>query len=369
MQSEMVSGALIAWLGLAIGIVFGFVGNKTNFCTLGAVSDIVNMGDWTRMRMWLMAIGVATLGVWAMTVTGLVDTSKSIYASSRLSWLSHLVGGLAFGVGMALASGCTSKTLIRIGGGNLKSLVVFFVLGVSAYVTLKGVFGVWRVNTLDAVAVDLGTAQDLSSMVSLGLGLDRATTIRWLPALVGVVLLAFSLANREARRRDALLGGIVVGALVVAGWYVTGHIGFVKEHPDTLEPAYIATNGNRPESLSLVAPFAYTLELLMFWSDQSKHVTFGIATAIGMVVGSLAYAIGSRTYREESFPSATDLKRHIVGSVLMGFGGITALGCTIGQGLTGVSTLAIGSFITLAAIVVGAAVMMKIDYWRLMREA
>ncbi len=157
-------------------------------------------------------------------------------------------------------------------------------------------------------------------------------------------MLVFSLASRSARTFDSLLGGIAVGLIVVGGWYVTGHVGYVAEHPETLQEAFIATNSNRPESLSLVAPFAYTLELLMFWSDKSKHVTFGIATALGIVAGSLAYALLSRTYREESFPNAQDLKRHILGAILMGFGGITALGCTIGQGLSGVSTLAIGSF-------------------------
>ncbi|MCO5107025.1 MAG: YeeE/YedE family protein [Burkholderiaceae bacterium] len=369
MDTALPSATLIAWLGFGLGAVFGFVGNKTNFCTMGAVSDIVNMGNWTRMRMWLLAIAVAIVGVWAMQLLGLVDTRKSIYTGSNLMWLSNLVGGLLFGIGMTLASGCTSKTLIRIGGGNLKSLVVFVVLGISAYVTLKGVFGVWRVNTLDTVSVKLAGSQDLPTLLASALGLERAGIELWLPLAIGALLLAFVLSSREAWTLDALLGGIVVGLTVVGGWYVTGHVGYVAEHPDTLQEAFIATNSNRAESLSLVAPFAYTLELLMFWSDASKHVTFGIATALGIVAGSLAWALISRTYREESFPSAADLKRHILGAILMGFGGITALGCTIGQGLSGVSTLALGSIITFLSLCAGAALMMKIDYWRLMREA
>ena len=369
MDTVLPSATLIAWLGFALGAIFGFVGNKTNFCTMGAVSDIVNMGDWTRMRMWLLAIAVAVLGVWAMQTGGLVDTRKSIYTGSNLMWMSNIVGGLLFGIGMTLASGCTSKTLIRIGGGNLKSLVVFVVLGISAYVTLKGLFGVWRVNTIDTFSVRLTTTQDLPTLLSSGLGMERTAIELWLPLAIGALLLAFVLSSREARGADALLGGIVVGLTVVGGWYVTGHLGFVAEHPDTLEEAFIATNSNRPESLSLVAPFAYTLELLMFWSDTSKHVTFGIATALGIIAGSLAWALISRTYREESFPNAADLKRHILGAILMGFGGITAFGCTIGQGLSGLSTLAVGSLLTFLSLVGGAALMMKIDYWRLMREA
>ncbi|HLS54894.1 MAG TPA: YeeE/YedE family protein [Zeimonas sp.] len=369
MDTALPSATLIVWLGFALGAVFGFVGNKTNFCTMGAVSDVVNMGNWTRMRMWLLAIAVAVIGVWALQRLGLVDTRKSIYTGANLMWMSNVVGGLLFGIGMTLASGCTSKTLIRIGGGNLKSVVVFVVLGISAYVTLKGLFGVWRVNTLDKVSVALGSSQDLPTLLAAGLGVDRAGLESWLPLAVAALLLAFVLSNREMWSFDALLGGIVVGLTVIGGWYVTGHVGHIAEHPETLEEAFIATNSNRAESLSLVAPYAYTLELLMFWSDTSKHVTFGIATALGIVAGSLAWALISRTYREESFPNAADLKRHIVGAILMGFGGITAFGCTIGQGLSGVSTLALGSIITFLSLVAGAALMMKIDYWRLMREA
>ena len=305
MQEALPSAALIVWLGFGLGAIFGFVGNMTNFCTMGAVSDIVNMGDWTRMRMWLLAIAVAVLGVWAMQVGGIVDVRKSIYTLPNLVWASNIVGGLLFGIGMTLASGCTSKTLIRIGGGNLKSLVVFVVLGVSAYVTLKGVFGVFRVGTLDRLSLKVGKSQDLPSLVSGWTGLSQPTLELWLPLAIGIALLAFVLSSRHVWRRDALLGGVVVGLLVVGGWYVTGHLAYVQEHPNTLEEAFIATTANRPESLSLVAPFAYTLELLMFWSDTSRHVTFGIATALGIVVGSLAYADRKSTRLNSSHSSVS----------------------------------------------------------------
>ncbi len=369
MDDSLVSPLVITGLGFLLGWVFGYVGNRTNFCAMGAVSDIVNFSDWTRMRMWTLAMAVAILGVAVLQLSAQIDVGRSIYAGATVPWLSHVIGGLMFGVGMSLASGCTSKTLIRIGGGNLKSLVVFLVLAVSAYMTLKGLFGVWRARLLDPVTLQFDSPQTLGALLAAPLGLDVAQTAILVPLAIGAALLLFSLSSAAGRKGEVLFGGIVIGLVVVAGWYVTGHVGFVAEHPETLEPAWIATNGNRPESLSLVAPYAYSLELMMFWSDSSRHVTFGIATAIGIVVGSLTYALLSRTYREETFPDATDLKRHILGGVLMGAGGITALGCTVGQGLTGVSTLALGSFITTAAIIIGSAIMIKIDYWRIMREA
>src|SRR5688572_13130804 len=143
----------VLWASFALAVAFGAIAQRTHFCTMGAVSDIVNMGDWSRMRMWVLAIGIAMIGTAVLAWAGWIDPARTIYTASRLNWLSALVGGALFGFGMVLASGCGSKTLVRIGAGNLKSLVVFVFLGLSAYMTLRGLFGVVRVNTVDAVAV------------------------------------------------------------------------------------------------------------------------------------------------------------------------------------------------------------------------
>jgi uncharacterized protein len=158
----------VLWASFALAVVFGAIAQRTHFCTMGAVADIVNMGDWTRMRMWVLAMGVAMLGFNAMVALGWVEARHSLYAGPRLIWLSNLLGGLMFGFGMVLASGCGSKTLVRIGGGSLKSLVVFVVLGVAAYATLRGITAVVRVGSIDTAAIALPAGQDLPSLLAAG---------------------------------------------------------------------------------------------------------------------------------------------------------------------------------------------------------
>jgi uncharacterized membrane protein YedE/YeeE len=324
---------------------------------MGAVSDWVNMGDLSRMRMWLLAIAVALLGSSVLAASGVIDLSKSIYPGPNFTWLSYIVGGFLFGVGMTLGSGCGSKTLIRIGTGNLKSLIVYVFLGIAAYMTLKGLLGAFRAGVLEKATLTLPQGQDLPALLSV----NRAL----LAALIGGALIVFVYWSKEFRASfDYTLGGVVTGLVVVGGWYVSGVLGHVAEDPKTLQEAFVATNTGRMESFSFVSPLAYTLEYLMFWSDRSRVITYGIASAAGVIAGSAAYALATRTFRWEGFRDAEDTANHIVGGILMGFGGITALGCTIGQGITGFSTLALGSIITFVAIVAGSAATMKYQYWR-----
>jgi uncharacterized protein len=367
MQNAAHLPALVCGLAFGLAVVFGAVANRVNFCTMGAVADIVNFGDWRRMRMWLLAIAVATLGAGALQAAGLVDLTKSIYTGSRVSWLSLLVGGFLFGFGMTLGSGCGSKTLIRLGGGSLKSLVVLVFLAIAAYMTLRGVFALWRANGLDPLRFDVGglgaAASDLPTIVT-ALGGGAAAKL-WVPVAVAIALAVCVLVDREFRgAREMVIGGIVIGAVIVGGWYISAHLGYLAEDPATLEERFVATNSGRAESFSFVGPVAYLLELLLFWTDQSRTLTFGIAGVLGVVVGSAATALATRTFQWEGFGSVEDVANHVVGGILMGFGGVTALGCTIGQGLTGVSTLAIGSFLAFGGIIAGAVAANKYQGWR-----
>ena len=363
MSEGMNPATLVVWGGFVLAFVFGAVANKTNFCTMGAISDVVNMEHWGRMRMWLLTIAVAVIGANLLHYFGLIDLSKSVYQRPVLPWLSLLLGGALFGVGMTIAAGCTNKNLVRVGGGSLRSVVVLTVLAISAYMTLKGLFGQWRASFLDPVSIDLSqwgmSNQSLSTLLAKATGLPDKTALLVTMTVVGLGLLAFVFKDKRFRGNlSHVFGAVVLGLLVVAAWYLTGHLGH-GEDPETMETVYFATNTRTLESMSFVAPVAYNLEMLMMWTDKSLRMTFGIASAIGVVLGSFVYAISTRQFRWEGFASMEDLRTQLVGAVLMGFGGVTAIGCTIGQGLSGVSTLAIGSFLALTGIVGGAVATMK----------
>ena len=220
----------VLWGSFVLAVVFGAIAQRTHFCTMGAVSDIVNMGDYTRMRQWALAAGVATLGFGVLVYTGLVDPAKTLYASNRWLWLSGLVGGLMFGFGMVLASGCGNKTLVRIGGGSLKSLVVFLVIAIASFATLRGITAVLRVATVDRVAVDMAGGASLPGLLAAA-GLDTPSAALVAALVVGGALSAWALMTRESWRLDNLLAGLGLGLIVVGAWWLSGHVGFIAEHP------------------------------------------------------------------------------------------------------------------------------------------
>lgn len=358
----------VLWAAFVVSVLFGVIAQRTHFCTMGAISDIVNMGDWTRMRMWGMAVGVAMLGFAFMVWLGWIDPSKTIYASGRIIWLSALVGGALFGFGMVLASGCGSKTLVRVGGGSLKSLVVFVVMGVASFATLRGVTAVLRNDTVDKVAFELAPGSGLPQLLAAGTGWSVPSVTLWLSLAVGGALVLWALVGEGFRRVDNVIAGLGIGATVAGMWWVSGRLGFVAEHPETLEAVYLASNTGRMESLTFTAPMAYALDWLMFFSDRSKVLTLGVASVAGVVAGAFAYALVTRSFRWEGFRDTRDTALHLVGAVCMGVGGVTAMGCTVGQGLSGLSTLSLTSVIAVTGIVAGALGGFRFQLWLLERD-
>jgi uncharacterized membrane protein YedE/YeeE len=352
-----------------LSFAFGAIAQRTHFCTMGALSDAFNMGDTARLRQWALAAGVAIVGFWALAAAGQVDPAKTLYGGNRWIWLSATVGGVLFGFGMVLASGCGSKNLVRIGGGSLKAVIVFLVLGLSAFATLKGITAVVRVATVDRAAIEFAAPALLPVGLATLSGLELRTAGLLAALLLGGGLVLWALASRDFRNFDNLLAGFGIGLVIVAAWWVSGHLGYLAEHPETLEESFLATNSGRAEALSFVAPIAYTLDWLLFFSDKSKLLTVGIVSVLGVIAGSAAMALARRDFRWEGFGGTEDVANHLAGGALMGVGGVTAMGCTIGQGLSGLSTLSATSFVAVAAIVGGAWLAFRYQVWRLERMA
>jgi uncharacterized membrane protein YedE/YeeE len=381
--------AFMLWTVFGLALIMGAVVNKTNFCTMGAVSDLVNIGDSGRFRAWLLAIAVATLGVTVFETLGLVDLSSSFppYRAGQLLWAEHLLGGFMFGIGMTLASGCGNKCLVRIGGGNLKSIMVMIVIGVIAYFMLspfpgsdKTLFSLLFYDWMRPLSVNVGASQDLGYLIG-GESVETARMI--VGGAIGVLLLWFIFKSADFRSSfDNILGGAVVGLAILAAWYLTSNIsinaddeiyslgGYYEEWDMLAESDEGKPVQGRPlsvQSFTFINPMGQTVGFAGKGFEKTL-LTFGIMAFLGVVAGSLLWSLLSRSFRFEWFSSFRDFVNHLVGAVLMGFGGTLALGCTIGQGITGLSTLAVGSFITFVAIVFGSALTMKMQYYRMVYE-
>lgn len=374
----------------AIALIMGAVVNKTNFCTMGAVSDWVNMGDTGRFRAWLLAMAVAMIGALVLEGTGIINLNDTFpaYRGPNLIWLQNILGGVMFGIGMTLASGCANKTLVRLGGGNIKALFVVAVMGIAAYfmifpfpgsdqTLMSLVFLPWIQKT----DVHLAVGQDLGSLVSP----QHALVARlWIGSVIAALVLFFVFRSRDFRRNfDNILGGLVVGGAVVAAWYFTSTIHLqglfdtvslrnyvanwgMTDHPaGAIQPIRSAFVG--VQSFTFVNPTGQVAGFVGYGFSKAFW-TFGVAALFGVIAGSFLWAVVTRGFRFEWFASVSDFIKHVVGAALMGIGGVLALGCTIGQGVTGISTLAVGSFLAFASIVFGSALTMKVQFYKMVYE-
>ncbi|MCG6871806.1 MAG: YeeE/YedE family protein [Gammaproteobacteria bacterium] len=347
----------IALLGFIAAAVMGAVANKTHFCSMGAISDWVHMGAKGRMGAWFGAIGIAILGTQALALWWDVDIGASRYLSTNFTWLSYVVGGILFGIGMTLAAGCGQRNLVRVGGGNLRALVVLIIMGITAYATMRGFLALARIEWLEPSALDLTalglTTQGLPAFVGQWTGIEDTRMLTMgLAAIFGLGLVAFALRQADFRGSfDNVFAAVVIGGVIIAGWYITGVLG-----NDDFEPVPV-------ESISFIASVGNSINYLMTYTGST--INFGIAVVGGMIFGSFLYALLSGNFRWETFSNRSEMITHLWGGALMGTGGVLSLGCTIGQGVTGFSTLAVGSMIALASIMLGSAATMKVQYYML----
>lgn len=348
-------------------MVMGAVVNKTNFCTMGAVSDWVNMEDKGRLRAWILAMAVAMGGLVLMEGSGLfvypAEAGQTFppYRTAGLAWGRYILGGFIFGIGMTLGSGCGNKTLIRIGGGNLKSIIVLIVGAIVAYIMLHtDFFGLYMLPWISATTLDLAargiSGQDIGSIIG------ASTTIKIvIGAGIALAMLWFVFKDSDFRSSsDNILSGVVVGLAVIIGWYITGS----EMGQAWMEDASFSDNPPTRvavQSFTFISPMGDTARAILN-PTNSTFINFGVMALAGVIVGSFIYSIISKRFHIEWFLNGKDATNHIIGGAMMGFGGVLGMGCTVGQGITGVSTLAVGSFMVLVSIIFGSALTMKVQY-------
>ncbi len=349
MQDLEVS-TLMGIAGLIIGLGFGALTQRTNYCSMGAISDVVSFGDYRRARAWALAIAIAIIGAQGLHHFGLIDLGQSIYLGSSLNLLGAVAGGLVFGFGMVIASGCPGRNLVRVGGGDLRALVVLIFIALFGYMALRGLSAPARVTiqanaALDLKALDIAD-QHLGSIASGLFGFAEGGGRVAVAALAVLGLIVFCFSSRDFRRSPVhIAAGLGLGVLVTAGWWATGVLG-----ADDFEPARLA-------SLTFVAPTGNGLQYLMTYTGATMN--FGIASVGGAILGAFLAAVFSRQFAISAFHDNKDTMRHMIGGALMGTGGVLALGCTIGQGMSGISTLSASSLIALVSIVLGGVAGIK----------
>jgi uncharacterized protein len=332
--------SIVILAGLAIGLIYGAVGLVSGFCLMSSLRGWWTDGDGRLVRTYALAMGTGIAASQCLAAYDLVDLGKSIYLQTTFSAPLMFFGGLLFGYGMVMSNGCGSRALVLLGRGNLRSFVVIVVLGIVAEMTLKGLIAPARVALLQASQATV-TVTSLPALVS-GAGLHGAAA-RMLPALaIAAALVIFAFAHAPFRRSPGqVVAGFVVGLLVAAGWFVTGYLG-----ADDFNPVPIT-------SLTFIAPIADTLQYAML--STGLTLNFGIATVVGVFAGSLVTALVTGRFHWEGYSSPRHMLRSAGGAALMGAGGAMAYGCSVGQGLTGLSTLALASFVAVAGILLGTA--------------
>ena len=331
---------LVILCGLLIGLVYGAVGLLSGFCMMSSLRGWWAQGDSRLVRTYALAMGVAIAATQLLAVRDVVDLGKSIYLQPTFSAPLMFVGGVLFGYGMVLSNGCGSRALVLLGRGNLRSLVVVIVLGIAAQMTLKGLVAPARIAVLQATQAAPKSVSLPALLSTLGLS---ETFARMLAAsVIAGALIIFAFAHAPFQRaRGQIAAGVAVGLLVAAGWFATGYLG-----ADDFNPAAVT-------SLTFIAPIADTVQYAMLSTGLSLN--FGIAMVAGVFAGSLVTALSTRRFHWEGFNSPRHMLRSIGGAALMGAGGAMAYGCSIGQGLTGISTLALSSFVAVGGILLGTA--------------
>ena len=338
MTAYFSDAVLVAMVGAAGGLLLGLAARFGRFCTLGALEDFFYGGSALRLRMWGIAIGVAIVSSFGAAALGLIDLSTTAYLSQSLNIPASIIGGLMFGYGMALAGNCGFGALARLGGGDLRSFVIVLVIGLSAYIAMSGPLAQLRVTAFPHYPVPDAPA-GIAHWINSTFGADTYLT----GMMIGGLILAGSITSRNLQEmRKPLFWGAVVGIAITSGWVGSTHID------------RIGFEAISAASHTFSAPLGETMLYAM--TASARSVSFGVGSVFGVLIGAFIGSLFKGHFRWEACDDPRELRRQILGSALLGIGAVIAMGCSVGQGLSAFSVLAMSAPITLCAIVVGAYV-------------
>lgn len=341
--------------GFICGAIAGGSARYGRLCSMTAIEDALVGQDYRGAKAWGLAIGVAGLATLLLAATGHADIDASALLQPRIHVLGTVLGGLMFGLGMTLVGTCSFGLIVRAGGGDLRAFVSAILVGIFAFAVTAGLLAPAREQLLGFGHVDLASVggASLIGLLAQALGKIAGATVG-ASGLVALLLVAL-LDRRLWERPRLLFAAFALGLAVAAGWVVT-------------TTAVADMTATRVASLSFVTPFGRAL--LQFMTVPFRDIGFGTMSLLGALVASFVVAALRGELRWEAFDDPREMRRHIVGSALMGVGGVLAHGCTIGQGLSAASVLAVSAPIFLMSLLIGAHSGLRIliegkSLWRL----
>lgn len=351
----------LSWV-LALSIVFGLAAQFSRFCLLGGLSSYQQSRDGRRLAVYLAAIGVAILATTLIqSVSGLdLDHTRPAYRSPDFAWGRYLIGGFVFGVGMVLARGCPVRSLVKVTQGNLQALLAVIVMALAAYaMTRTTLYATAFLPWIGYLSTNLTTFgiqhQDLASILGGGRGL-------YLTLALGISALLLFVSWRWLPLRGNWLGwlgaisiGIVIG---LAFWVSGGTLG--QAASDAAEMMNNPQQGLGLQSFTFSAPMGDVVYYLQRPTTFAA-ITFGVVAVAGLLLGSLISTLARREFKLSLPTSWQEWARTMIGALMVGGGSVLAMGCTVGHGLSGISTLALGSFLALGAIMAGTWVALRIE--------
>jgi uncharacterized membrane protein YedE/YeeE len=326
--------SVLAASGLAVGLLFGFLAQRSEFCLRSAVVEFARGRPGEKLAVWLLTFSAAVVTVQALLVAGWMDVSGARQLGTRGSISGAIVGGLLFGAGMIMARGCASRLLVLSATGNLRALLSGLIFAVTAQASLAGVLAPAREAISALWTVEGGSSRDLLAVVHA----SRVTGV-----VVGLLWLAAALWYSFRSRSDAWkwFGGIGTGVAVALAWMSTAQVA---------ASSFLVV---QVQGITFSGPSAEWLMRVLARPGPAIGFDFGLLP--GVFAGAFVGAAASGRLELQGFKDGYSMRRYIAGAMAMGFGAMLAGGCAVGAGVSGGAIFSLTAWTALVCMWAGAS--------------